>query len=94
MTIELDDLNNPLTVALFEKELSEMLAGCGLTAYGTLQAMAVALARILYGLRQLHGEAGANAGADLFDTVLEMALVKLMDGSTKTPTNPGTATVN
>ena len=91
-----ENANDPLTIALFEKALSEMLAGCGLTAYGAVQAMAISLARVLYGMQQLHGEKGANEAADLFDMVLEKALVKMMEEGpkTKTPNHPGSIVIN
>lgn len=91
-----ENANDPLTIALFEKALSEMLAGCGLTAYGAVQAMAISLARVLYGMQQLHGEKGANEAVDLFDMVLEKALIKMMEEGpkTKTPNHPGSTAIN
>lgn len=88
-------INDPLTIALFEKALSEMLSNCGLTAYGVIQAMAVSLARILYGLQRLHGLDGANQGADLFDTILEAALIRMLNPpEDKSPTHEGNSMVH
>lgn len=88
-------MNDPMVIAVFEKHLSGILAGSGLSAYGAIQAMAVALARILHGLQQLIGEEGATEGAAIFDTVLEAALLKMVETSSpKSPTVPGNTTVN
>jgi len=57
----------------FERKLSELLAGSGLSAYDALLAAGVSLARVLYGLELLHGKPAALAACALLDETMTNA---------------------
>jgi len=67
----------------FERKLSELLAGSGLSAFDALVAAGVSLARVIYGLERLHGADAAKAACALLDDTMSSAWQWMADAKEK-----------
>lgn len=61
------------TVSEFELRLSTFLADSGLSAFDTLVAAGISIARVIYGLEKLHGVNAAKAACALLDDSMSSA---------------------
>ncbi len=80
----MDNNTNYKQIVEYELVLSTFLSQSKLTAHDTIIALAVSIARILYGLETLYGQAAAAAGLKLLDTNISKAW-ELFSSPAETP---------
>lgn len=58
------------TLADVESRLSTLIAASGLSAHDAIVALGISMARVLYGLEELHGKDAALRACELLDATM------------------------